>query len=71
MVAKDLHDRQIVSAPEWNGGDPVRIQDAHETAAHLMQVRWQDARGRGGVHADEIPVGMQFTLVSGGYGRAA
>lgn len=66
MVAVDLHNRMVVSSPEWNQGEPVRIQDAHETAEHQMVVRWQDARGRGGIIADEVPAGMELTLVSGG-----
>lgn len=66
MVAVDLHARQVVSAPEWNDGRPVRVQDAHETADHLVQVRWQDARGRGGVRAVEVPLGMRLDLISGG-----
>lgn len=65
MLAVDLHACQVVSTPEWNDGDPVRIQAAHVHAGKVA-VRWQDARCCGGVHADWVPLGMPVELISGG-----
>ncbi|MEV4174037.1 hypothetical protein [Nonomuraea sp. NPDC049709] len=64
-MAVDLHACQIVSSPEWNDGEPVRIQAAHAHGGR-MAVRWQDAGGRGGVHSDWVEVGMELALISGG-----
>lgn len=64
-MAIDLHACMVVSAPEWNDGEPVRIQNAHAHAGK-MAVRWQDARCCGSVHADYVEAGMQLDLISGG-----
>jgi hypothetical protein len=65
MVAIDLQARMVVSAPEWLNGEPVRVQAVHAHQGRVA-VRYQDARGRGGIRADWVPVGMELTLVSGG-----
>lgn len=64
-MAIDLHACQIVSAPEWNAGLPVRIQNAHAHGGRVA-VRWQDARCCGGVHTDWVEPGMYLDLISGG-----
>jgi hypothetical protein len=43
MYACDLHKSQIVSAPGWNKGRPVRIDDA-TWVGDKVSVRFQDAR---------------------------
>ncbi|MGP3914376.1 hypothetical protein [Nonomuraea sp. 10N515B] len=65
MVAVDLTARMVVSAPQWNGGSPVRIQAVHAHGGRVA-VRFQDARGRGGIRADWVEVGMELDLIDGG-----
>jgi hypothetical protein len=66
MVAVDLTARMIVSAPEWNGGDPVRIAAVHRVFGGRVAVRFQDVRCRCAARAVIVPVGMELTLISGG-----
>lgn len=65
MMAIDLHACQIVSTPEWNDGQPVRIQAVHAHGGKVA-VRWQDARCCGSIHADYVKAGMHVDLISGG-----
>ena len=64
-MAVDLHACQIVSAPTWNDGRPVRIHAAHRHGGR-MAVRWQDARLCGGFHLDLVDLAMHLDLVDGG-----
>ncbi|MFI6903051.1 hypothetical protein ACIBKY_17445 [Nonomuraea sp. NPDC050394] len=66
MVAVDLHQGQLVSAPEWNGGEPVRICLVHRVAGAQVAVLFQDARCRCAAESAVVPVGMELTLISGG-----
>ncbi|WP_113699153.1 hypothetical protein [Nonomuraea lactucae] len=66
MVAVDLHACQIVSTPEWNDGEPVRVQAVHPVYGGRVAVRYQDARCRCAAQAVVVPVGMELTLISGG-----
>lgn len=66
MVAVDLHQGQLVSSPEWNGGKPVRIDYARRADAGRVAVLYQDAACRERAQRVVVPVGMELTLVSGG-----
>lgn len=66
MVAVDLHQGQLVSAPEWNDGRPVRICYARLADAGHVAVLYQDVRCRQRAQRTTVEVGMELTLVSGG-----
>lgn len=69
MVAVDLNARMVVSSPEWNSGEPVRIDQVHRVHGGRIAIRYQDARCHRPVRAVVVPVGMELTLISGGYIR--
>jgi hypothetical protein len=66
MVAVDLNACMVVSTPEWNGGEPVRVAQVHRVHGGRIAVRYQDVRCRRGARATVVPVGMELTLISGG-----
>lgn len=66
MVAVDLHARQVVSTPEWNDGNPVRVQAVHPVYGGRIAILFQDVRCQCGAQAVVVSVGMELTLVSGG-----
>ncbi|WP_068922146.1 hypothetical protein [Planobispora rosea] len=71
MVARDLLASLIVSTPEWNNGEPVRIEAAHCPVEGVMVVRYQDARCKSAAVIAQVPVGMEIDLISGGCVRGA
>ncbi|MFI6534152.1 hypothetical protein ACIBHY_16955 [Nonomuraea sp. NPDC050547] len=62
----DLHQGQLVSAPEWNGGDPVRVDYARRADSGHVAVLYRDAAGRERAQRTVVEVGMELTLISGG-----
>ncbi|MFI6910147.1 hypothetical protein ACIBKY_53465 [Nonomuraea sp. NPDC050394] len=66
MVAVDLHQGQLVSAAEWNHGDPVRIGYARRSDAGHVAVLYRDAACRERAQRTVVEVGMELTLISGG-----
>ncbi|MEU4332367.1 DUF6197 family protein [Nonomuraea dietziae] len=66
VVAADIRARQVVLAPEWNDGQPVRITQVHRVHGDRVAVRYQDARCRKPARAEVVAVGMELTLISGG-----
>jgi hypothetical protein len=69
MYAVDLHPPQIVSTPEWEHGEPVRILDAHP-GADGVGVRYQDVRAHHHAQQVTVPPGFEVDLISGGCGGA-
>ncbi|MFI6814468.1 hypothetical protein ACIBG7_18800 [Nonomuraea sp. NPDC050328] len=66
MVAFDLQSQLVVSAPEWNGGDPVRVDRVHAPLPGVLAVCFQDVRCRTRAQLVVVPIGMELDLVSGG-----
>ncbi|MET8334429.1 hypothetical protein [Streptosporangium canum] len=65
MVAVDLHTRLVVSTPEWNNGNPVRILNAHVTAGGVG-VRYQDVWAHQPARVTTVAPGFELDLISGG-----
>lgn len=65
MNAVHLHAPQIVSCPDWEDGQPVRIRDAARLAGR-MSVDYQDLRCRKPARRVEVPFGFEVDLISGG-----
>lgn len=65
MVAVDLHARMLVSHPDWNGGEPVRILNAHPSGGSVG-VRYQDVGAHEHAHLVSVAPGFELTLISGG-----
>lgn len=70
MVAIDLHNRMLVSTPEWEDGQPVRILHTHP-ALEGVAVRYQDVHAHHHAHDVVVAPGFHLDLISGGHGRAA
>lgn len=66
MVAIDLHRGLLVSSPEWNDGQPVRVERVAHPVAGLVAVRYQDALCHAPARAVVVEAGMELTLISGG-----
>ncbi|WP_031166051.1 hypothetical protein [Streptosporangium roseum] len=65
MVAIDLQARMLVSAPDWCGGHPVRILNAHVTAGGVG-VRYQDVWAHEPARLVTVAPGFELVLVDGG-----
>lgn len=65
MVAVDLHARMLVSHPDWCGGHPVRILNAHPTPGGIG-VRYQDAAAHEPARLVTVAPGFELDLISGG-----
>jgi hypothetical protein len=70
MFAVDLHPRLIVSAPDWEDGQPVRILSAHSDGRGVS-VHYQDVRARHHAHQVTVAPGFELDLISGGCGGGA
>ncbi len=65
MKAHKLKPGQIVESPDWNDGQPVRIQAAH-IAKEGVGVRYQDLPGHARAQQVTVKPGARVTHRCGG-----